>query len=268
MRFRTALPWLVALMTVSACDRPDTLALSYRFQPGRTLTYRLDAHARARWEIGRPGRGSYEVTFRVTETVQSVSEAGAVLAVEMVPTDVTEKGFPSPGAQRRSFSLQLDSDGKVVRVLRVRGGPARELDADQVAFIATYRPPLPEQRTRLQGAWQQRRGLSSGSVSQEMETRGRLETLGRDERGPLAGLDYAGRGRLLLTAALPEGRAELRGVPVTRIDALLDVDGGFMRKATSSTQGDFQVSVIPARGAAPIEAGTLHLDLDLNLQQI
>ncbi len=267
MRFRTALLWLTALIALQACSRPDTVGLSYRFRPGSSVSYRLTARADASWDIGRRGQGSYEVSFRVDERVESVQERGAIVSITMTPTEVDEAGFPSPGSERRSFSLQVDGKGDSVSVLRGQGGSAQELDADQVAFIATYRPPLPRTRVRLHGGWRDVQELRSESVSQRVETLGRLEELGRDAQGNLATLGYSGRGPLVLTAALREGQSELRGMSTTAVDALLDIERGLLRKARSSTEGDFSVRVLPSRGAAPI-TGTLHLDLDLTLERI
>ncbi len=267
MRFRTALFWLVPLLALEACSRPDTVQLSYRFRPGSAASYRLTARADAHWDIGRRGEGSYVVVFRVDERVESVGDGGATISITMTPTEVNEAGFPSPGSERRSLSLQVDGNGETLKVLKGQGGSAQELDADQVAFIATYRPPLPRARMRLHGDWRHEQELKSQSVSQRVETRGRLEELGRDAQGDLAKLVYSGRGPLVLTAALPEGKSELRGTSATAIDALLELERGVLRKARSSTQGDFTVRVLPSRGAAPI-TGTLHLDLDLTLERI
>lgn len=257
--------WVVLLL-FAAC-RTDEVELAYRFPEATELTYRLEAVARADWDIGERGSGSYVVVFRVTETVLETEGDEAIVNVVMIPTRVRESGLPSPGSEERSFTLRVDSTGNVVDVIEVQGVPAEQLDPAQVAFIGTYRPPLPPDPQRLKDSWSDIGSLHSESVTEEIRTRGRLVALDRDEEGEHAMLRFFGRGPLLYQAELSQGQAELAGVSVTAIDATLDLEGGSLRAATSSIDGRFAVTVLPLEGAEPLE-GELTLQLDLRLERL
>jgi hypothetical protein len=257
---------LVGMLLLAPACRPDELALRYRFSSESFLTYRLTADADAFWDIGAPGTGSYSVTFRVSERIVSTDETGAVVAVTMQPEEVTEQGLPSPGSEDRSFTLRVGQNGEVLEVIQVDGVPAIALDHDELAFIGTYRPPLPLDPVELHESWKARQEVTLEVLSQELETTGRLLGLRRED-SRLAELGYAGQGPLTWETTLPQGEAKLTGTTTTEGRALFDIDEGHLRQATSTTSGDFDVRVAPTSGNVPI-TGTLHLDLELELDQI
>ena len=251
-----------AVLVLPAC-RSDKLMLEYRFSPDTELTYRLTAEANASWQIGEPGEGSYDVTFDVTERVESVDAEGAVVSVEMKPLDVHETRLPSPGAEQRSFTIRVGSNGEVLEVLEVDGVPAAALEHDELAFIGTYRPPLPLDPVGLRQSWSARQEVNLDLISQAISTEGRLLGLRRDDHR-LAELGYSGQGPLKWETTLAQGRAELDGLTTTEGEAEFDIDGGYLRSATSTTSGEFDVRVVPSSGNVPV-TGTLHLDLVLHI---
>ena len=250
----------------TAC-RPDTVELAYRYPAEGTITYRMDAHASAEWDIGGSGSGSYDVSFDVTETVEGSEGDGVVVSVLMVPLEVEEQGLPSPGAKRRSFALRIDPNGEVLEVLEVDGVPAQALDPDELAFIGTYRPPLPVDPVRLRDTWRSEQEVQLGSVFQQVASIGELDGLRRDGEGRIARLTYSGEGPLVWATTLPQGEAELTGSATSESEAELDLDGGFLRTAGSMTSGTFEVRVDPGGERAPI-VGTLRLDLELDLRKV
>ena len=256
----------LALLAVLVSCRPDNVRLGYRFVEGHTQTYRMTAHAEAEWDVAEGGRGSYDVSFDVTETVRSVEDDGAVVFVEMVPLpeESRENGLPSPGLVRRSFSLRLGIRGEVLEILQLDGIEASVLDHDELAFIGTYRPPLPEGAARLGDEWNDANAVRLGSSFQEIETRGTLAGFERSGGADLARIEFTGNTPLQWLTALPQGEAQLTGEANTRGTALFDIAGGNLDEATSSTRGDFDVRVLPGDGAAPI-TGILRLDLDLQV---
>jgi hypothetical protein len=254
------------LLTLLAC-RPDTVDLSYRFPVGKETHYRMEASADARWNLEGQGSGSYHAVFEVTERVTEDTGGEAVLSVVMEPIDVEEDGLPSPGLEPRTFSLRAGPNGEVLEVLEVDGVPAGVLDNDQLGLIATYRPPLPLEPVPLNGAWNAEQQLELPSVFQQVATIGRLTRLDRDAGGRLAQLNYLGRGPLVSSITLPQGEADLTGSTTIHIDAQLDIDEGSLREARSSTEGRFDVRVIPPDQRAPI-VGSMHLDLDVRLMEI
>lgn len=261
-----AIAMAIAVVGSTGC-RSDTVPLEYRFPEGGELRYRLEAEADAEWDIGETGRGSYRVVFEVTESVVERDGAEAVVNVTMRPIRVHEAGLPSPGSEERSFTLRIDSTGNVVDVLEVQGVPAEQLDPAQVAFIGTYRPPLPPGPQHLKDEWIDVGSLSSESVTERIRTRGRLQALDRDSTGELAELRFTGRGPLLYATRLQQGDAELRGTSITSIDAELDLRGGYLRNARSTIDGDFDVTVLPLEGAEPLH-GDLNLRLELRLERL
>jgi hypothetical protein len=262
MRIGSAL--LLALVLV-AC-KPDTVSLNYHFAEGTTTTYRMDAHAEASWRISRGGSGSYDVSFDVTETIRSADDDGATVEVQMIPLDAREEGMPSPGLETRSFSLELGPSGEVLEVLDVNGITATALDPEEVAFIGTYRPALPNDPVHLHDSWSATQALTTGEAPQQLATIGVLDALGRDDRGDLAYIDFDGEGALLWSTRLPQGDASLDGAATTSGRAVVDIAGGFLRKASSTTSGDFDVRIAASGGRAPI-GGTLHLELELTIRQ-
>jgi hypothetical protein len=264
--FRVVVLSVLVALVATAC-RPDTVELAYRYPAEGTITYRMDAHASAEWDIGGPGSGSYDVTFEVTETVESSEGDGVVVSVLMVPLEVEEQGLPSPGAKQRSFALRIDPNGDVLEVLEVDGVPAQALDPDELAFIGTYRPPLPLEPVQLRDSWRSQQEVQLGAVFQQVASSGRLDGLHRDEGARIARLNYSGEGPLVWATTLPQGKAELTGSATSVSEAQLDIDGGFLRTASSTTSGNFEVRVDPGGEQAPI-VGTLQLDLDLTLRKI
>lgn len=247
--------------------RPDTVELAYRYPADGSVTYRMHANAQASWDIGGPGQGSYDVTFEVTETVESTTSEDVVVSVVMVPIEVEERGLPSPGSRERAFALRIGPDGEVLEILEVDGVPAEALDADELAFIGTYRPPLPTERVRLRDTWNAEQEVDLEAVFQQVMTTGKLEGLRREEGRSVAQIAYAGEGPLVWTTDLPQGEAELTGSATTSSDAEMDIDQGLLRTASSSTTGDFDVRVAPPGQTAPI-VGRLTLDLDVTLEQL
>ena len=260
---------VLALACVGVSCNPDTVQLSYRFEQGTETTYRLIANATARWDVGGAGKGSYQVAFDVTETVEQVDDEGATVLVQMVPVpeESREQGLPSPGLERREFSLRLGPRGDVLEVLLLDDVPGQNLDPDQLAFIGTYRPPLAEGAVRLGSTWSGRSALQVSSGFQDIETDGELSGLRRDGSDELAEIEFTGRSPLEWVTVLPQGEASLSGDAATSGEAVLDMTGGSLRSATSTTEGSFEVRVIPGSGEAPI-TGTLDLDLDLEVVRV
>ena len=254
------------VLGLSAC-RPDTVDLGYRYPTDGSITYRMQAHATADWNIGGEGGGEYDVTFEVTETVGQSDGNSATVSVVMEPLEVEERGLPSPGSKERSFALEIGPNGEVLEVLEVDGVAAEALDPDELAFIGTYRPPLPPGPVTLRDTWRAEREVALGTVFQQIVSEGELEGLRRDADGKIAQLHYQGEGPLVWTTTLPQGEAELTGEATTSSTADLDIDGGFLRAARSSTEGTFDVRVDPGGQRAPI-VGTLELDLDLTLEKL
>lgn len=257
---------ILALLLLVGC-RPDTVELAYRFEQGTTQTYKMTAHAEAEWDVSGQGTGSYDVSFEVTETVERVNDDEAVVMVEMVPTEAEENGLPSPGLERRSFSLRLGPNGEVLKVLQLDGIEASSVDHEELAFIGTYRPPLPEDEVRLGDEWSDERAIQLGSTFQQIEARGVLTALRRAGSANLARITFTGNSPLEWITALPQGEAQLTGDAATSGTAMLNIDEGYLEDATSSTRGDFAVLVIPGDGAAPIR-GTLRLDLVLTVERL
>ena len=252
------------LFMLGGC-RSDTIDLNYRFAAKSKLSFEMEAVGTATWDIGQRGSGSYNATFDVTETIDKVNESGAVVSVNITPKKIEEDGLPAPEAG--GFSLRVGPNGEVLEVLEVDGVLATALDPDELSFIGTYRPPLPLGPVSLQDTWRSEQGLKLPEVSRQIETIGELEGLSKDIDGVFARISYRGEGPLNATMMLPQGAAELKGSAGSRSRAVLDVVGGFLREASSSTKGDFEVTVLPEDGRAPL-TGTLSFDLELELVKV
>lgn len=265
-RVKLRLLSLAIMVTVGAC-LPETVELAYSLEEGRTVTYRMTARAEAQWDVGGPGRGSYEVSFDIEESVTTVDADGSVLVVEMVPIDAEENGLPSPGLERRTFSLRVGPEGDVLEVLQLDGIEASALDHDELAFIGTYRPPLPDEPVKLRDDWSDHRAIQLGSEIQEIDTTGTLVGFARAGESDLARVAFTGTSPLEWITNLPQGEAQLTGTATTEGTAMFDIAAGALDRATSSTRGDFEVRVIPGGGEAPID-GTLRLDLELLVERV
>ena len=226
----------------------------------------MEASARASWDLGGSGAGSYEADLEVVETIRAASDAGAVVEVVMRPTRVEENGLAGPSFDERSFALRLGADGEVLEVLEVDGVSASALDTDELAFIGTYRPPLPDRRVRLGDTWEAEQTLELENVSQELVTVGRIERFASGERDEAAGISFEGDGPLRWTLSLPEGEAELSGTASVTGTALIDMGEGLLRSALSRTSGRFDVTVQPADGTTAV-GGSLDLILELRVRR-
>lgn len=257
----------LCLVVLAAC-RSDRVPLAYTLEEGNTLSYRLIASAEAEWDIGGRGGGSYDATFDVSETVLSSDPSGSVIRVAMTPTSVTEEGLPSPGPEVRTFTLRIGPTGDVLEVIELEGLPSEAVEADDLAFIGTYRPPLPPAPVRLRDAWHSDQRLQVGQLFQHIDTRGELTAFrvgGDGER--LAHLDYRGEGPLVWATSLSSGSAELNGSATITTDATFDIDKGYLERARSITRGTFEVQVVPTGRGLPI-VGSLALSMDVSLRRV
>ncbi len=259
---RRALGTILAALALVSC-RPDEIALRYHFDSGTRISYRMTANADASWNIGGEGNGAYTVSFDVIETVKAAGN-DVIVSVEMTPVDVTENGLPSPGSENRSFSLRMGEGGEVEEVLEVDGVEADALDPDELVFIGTYRPPLPDDPVGLGDSWDSEQQVQLESVFQQVVTTGRLDRLDTDGDGRVAEIAYDGSGPLIWTTTLPQGEADLTGSATTRSDAKFDIDKGSLREASSTMSGSFEVRIVPGGDRPPI-MGTLDLSLDLHV---
>lgn len=255
---------VVALAVALTACRSDRVDLAYRFEEGHELRYRLEADAATRWDLGEPGSGSYHAEFEVTETVRSSSGDEAVVAVTVDPVTVEGRGLLPPGAETRTFELRVGARGQLLEVLEVDGAPATGFDPDELAFINTARPKLPVDPVRLRQAWPAEQELRLAATTQELAVDGRLAGLAVEDGRDVARLSFSGAGPLTRTTQVQLGEAELVGSSSTRGEAVLDLDGGYLTRASSRTESDFEVRVLPEDGAAPL-SGTLHTDLELRL---
>ncbi len=255
---------LVLVLVAAPACRPDTVELAYEFPAGSTLTYEMVSTVNASWDIGTEGEGSYRVGFDVTEEVLEVDEEGAVVALDLVRTDVEEDNFTPPGDS--SFTVRVDEHGAVLEVIAVDGVAARLLEPEQRSLILTYRPLVALEPVRLHEEWDALQEFE-GEEFEQLKLVGRLEKLDRDEEGDFAGLSYTGSGPLIGSRELPEGDAELSGSTRTSGEAVVDLDDGVLRTARSSTTYDFDVNVIPEDASNPI-TGTLEIEQDLELTKV
>lgn len=249
------------LLALAACRR-DTVDLAYRFPEG-ARQYRLEASISSRWDIGETGGGSCHVVLDVSENVRADDEDSAVVEVAMTPVDVEEEGLGCP--RGGGFVLRIDRNGEVLEVLEVDGVDAAELAQEDVAFIGTYRPTLPGKPVTLGDAWRSEPRPEVGSLAQ-LATRGELESLYRDDDGPVAELSYSGAGPLEWHTQLPQGTAALGGSARTSAAATFDIDRGLLLSAQSTLRGDFDVRVLPSSGGRTPLTGTLSLDLDVTVE--
>ena len=260
----TALLLVVAALMVSC--RSDEIALTYRFPEGATFRYRMEVQASAQWRLAQGGSGSYEAVFNVTERVESLEDDGAIISVRLDPIDIREIGrLPAPGLEGRDFELRVGHHGEVLEVIEVDGVPAAELPAGQLVFIGTYRPPLPLDAVGLRDEWRARQALAE-PASQETRTQGELNELNRDEDGRIARLSYDGEGVISWNSRLAQGSARLDGTTESQSEAVLDIDGGFLRAADSTTTGSFDVRFSPG-GEGTAQTGTLELRLRLRVEK-
>ena len=253
----------VVLLTATGC-RPDTVNLAYRFPEGSTLTYEMVSSVQANWDIGGEGEGSYEVAFDVTEEIQSVDEDGAVVSLDLTRTSVEEDNYTPPSDT--SFTVRVDEHGAVLEVIEVDGVAGSLLEPEERSLILTYRPLVALDPVRLHEEWDARQQFE-GSEFQQLKLVGRLEKLDRDENGDFATLSYTGSGPLIGTSEVPQGEAELSGSTETSGTAVIDLEEGLLRTATSSTDYDFEVDVIPEEASTPL-SGTLNIHEDLQLTRI
>lgn len=253
---------------MTAC-RSDTVDLNYAYPEKSQTHYRMTALAEASWDIaGRSGSGSYEITFDINETIESVQDDGnAIVTVEMTTADFEERGLPSPGSQKRSFKLELGPNGEKVDVLEVDGVSAADLDQDELSFIGTYRPCLALEGVDLHGTWRCQQGFQLENLTQNIVTIGELAALSADPEGDVAEIEYSSSGPLELTTSLPQGTARLDGMEETTSSAEIDISGGFLRAGSSTTISNFDVEVEPVGGGAA-ETGKLSQDLKVDIELI
>jgi hypothetical protein len=264
VKVRIAAGLLVVLAIAGGC-RPDTVELVYRFEEGREFRYTLTARGRVDYEFTTTtGSGNYLAVFDVTETIDTTDDDSAVVSVSMTPIRSVENGLQSPAGEELSFRSRIGPSGEVLEVLELNGVPASELGPEQIALIGTMRPKLPLEDETIGATWDAGQEFPLPSTFSEVSTTGELQALDVDSGGRLAQIGFRGGGPLSGTIAIAGGNAELTGALEVQGDAVLDVDGGFLRSATSSNAGDFQARLVPVN-EAPL-TGAIHLELDIDLE--
>ena len=263
MRKAVATLSIVVALTATSC-RPETVDLAYSFPTGSTLNYELVSTVEANWDIGTEGEGSYRVTFDLTEEVRSVDDEGAVVSLELTRTSVEEDNFTPP--TDTSFTVRVDEHGLVLEVIEVEGVAAALLDTEQRSLILTYRPLVALAPVKLHEDWDASQAYA-GEEFQSVDLIGKLEKLDRDAEGDFATLSYTGGGPLIGTRELSAGQAELSGSAETSGEAVIDLDDGVLRTASSTTNYEYDVNVVPDDAANPI-AGTLEIRQDLQLTKV
>ena len=264
---------VVSLLQVSC--RPETVALAYKFPEGSSLNYEMVSRVEARWDFGSQegeseeatassGEGSYEVVFDVTEEVQSVEEDGAVVALQLRRTSVEDDNLTPPSDS--SFTVKVNEFGSVTEVIEVDGVAANLLEPEQKSVIRTYRPLLAIEPVRLYQEWPGSQEFQ-GPEFEQLSLVGRLEKLDRDEQGDFAELSYSGSGPLIGAFELPEGNAELSGSAETTGEAIIDLDDGLLRTATSTTRYEYEATVVPLAAGTPL-TGPLTVEQELELTRM
>jgi hypothetical protein len=263
VRNRIALGFFVAAAVTGAC-RPDTVELGYRFEEGRVFNYRLTARGKVDYQFTTTtGGGDYLAVFDVTESIEATEGAGAIVSVAMTPVKSVENGLQSPAGEELSFRSRIGPNGEVLEVLALNGVPASELSPEQIALIGTMRPKLPLEDETIGASWDAGQEFPLPSTFSEVRTTGVLEGLEVDAQGRVAEIGFRGGGPLSGTIAIAGGNAELTGGLDVTGDAVLDVDGGFLRSASTVNEGDFQARLVP-ENEAPL-TGLIHLELDIDL---
>lgn len=264
---------LTALVTVSC--RPDTVALAYQFPEGSSLSYRMISSVTANWDFGAQGEGiggastssgegSYEVVFDVTEQVESVDDTGAIVALNLRRTGVEQDNLTPPTDS--SFTVRVNEFGSVTEVIEVDGVAASLLEPEQKSVIRTYRPLLAVEPVRLYQEWPGSQEFQ-GPEFEQLSLIGRLEKLDRDEGGDFAELSYSGSGPLIGAFELPEGTAELSGSAQTSGRAVIDLENGVLRTASSTTSYAYEANVVPLDAGTPL-TGPLNVEQDLELTRV
>lgn len=265
MRPLRAILLLAALLgTVGCSSSPEPVELAYSFAPSQPSTYTLKARARADWDIGGRGVGSYRATYSVREEVESTSADGAIVSVQMRPREISEDNLPAPARRRTSFRLRIGRDGSVREVLDIDGVPAASLAPDELVFIGTFRPPLPRDSVRPGDDWRAAPNIGVSAVFRQIVTHGSLEDVERTTSSTLAALSYAGGAPLVWSTSLGDALAEMSGSADTTARAIFDVEHGWLNSATSSMKAVFDIRVLP-QGSRPPLTGDLELKLELRL---
>ena len=263
---------VIALVAVSC--RPETVALTYQFPEGSSLCYEMVSTVRAEWDFGNQtgesdaasssGEGSYEVVFDVTEEVEEVDDNGAIVALDLKRTSVDQDNLTPPTDS--SFTVRVNEFGSVTEVIEVDGVAASLLEPEQKSVIRTYRPLLAVEPVRLYQEWPGSQEFQ-GPEFEQLSLIGRLEKLDRDEAGDFAELSYSGSGPLIGAFELPEGNAELSGSAKTSGSAVIDLDNGVLRTASSSTLYEYEANVVPLNAGTPL-TGPLTVEQELELTRV
>jgi hypothetical protein len=266
---------VVALSSIMVSCRPETVALAYQFPEGSSLNYEMVSSVTAEWDFGSQdeeteeatassGEGSYEVVFDVTEEVQSVEEDGAIVALNLRRTSVEEDNLTPPSDS--SFTVKVNEFGSVTEVIEVDGVSANLLEPEQKSVIRTYRPLLAIEPVRLYQEWPGSQEFQ-GPEFEQLSLVGRLEKLDRDDKGDFAELSYSGEGPLIGAFELPEGDAELSGAAETTGEAIIDLDNGLLRTASSITRYEYEATVVPLAAGTPL-TGPLTVEQELELTRV
>lgn len=254
----------IGLLVLVSCSK-ETVEPVYSY-PAGTARYRLEATGAARWNVGGRDSGSYRISYRVKETIRRTG-SGALVTLELTPTDVEQDKLLPLGSETRSFTLRLGAKGEVLEVVEVDGLPPRDLNPDELTLIAAFRPPLPIGAVAVRDRWRSDQAVELDGVSERLTTRGRLDALGVDSAGEFARLSYEGSGTLTGRPSFEFGRAGLEGPITTRGTGIFDLGGGFLRQGRLVTTARFEVE-LDRRRQLPAIVGTMRTELRVDVERL
>jgi hypothetical protein len=240
---RLALLALAGLGVLAGCD-PDTVRLTYRPEVGDVERYEVRVRAVTEVQLGTapPERREDSVVLTAEHTVVQAGSDGVRVQV------VLSGGEEEP----RRFVVVFDRSAQLREVESIEGLPEEALGTFGIAEIFPAAAGAPPDEPLAPGErWviDEEVVLPGAPAPTVLRGRGRLLELGVVDGTPVARIES--RSELPLSAVRPSSRGEvhLEGVQVGDYRATHELDDGSVRDASSSTEGRYDIEVVPPPGS-------------------
>ena len=246
---------------VLAACRPDTVSVAFRPPVGARYRYQVDVNKVTTIQLGADGpqRTVDDARLEADETVLTSGPQGIRVQVELHRV----------GSAPRAFVVLFDRAAQLTAVESIEGLPASILEPFGLSEIFPAAAGAPPAKPLAAGEqWTIDDHLTlAGSAPARLQGSGRLVSFGVVDGRQVASIRSSTRLPVSTQSTLQGGQLVLDGVERTVSTATRELADGAVEKASSTTGGDYQVTLSPGGQGTPV-MGTLTIEVQSTTKRL
>ena len=246
---------------VLAACRPDTVSVAFRPPVGAHYRYEVDVTKVTTIQLGTDGpqRTVDDARLEANETVLTSGPQGIRVQVELRRV----------GSAPRVFVVRFDRAAQLTAVESIEGLPASILEPFGLSEIFPAAAGAPPAKALAAGEqWNIDDHLTlAGSAPARLQGSGRLVSFGVVDGRQVASIRSSTRLPVSTQSMLQGGQLALNGVERTVSTATRELADGAVEKASSTTGGDYQVTLSPGGQGTPV-MGTLKIEVQSTTKRL